>query len=116
MKKQMFPKALRIAEKAHVNQYRKYAVSVLHDSIEEAPEYEKMIRKEFPKKVLEAIKVLTRIKGENYFEYIMCIRDSHDADIISIKVADIKDNLKDHNEGSRKDKYRFSLYVLENAL
>ena len=137
----MFPRALEIAIQAHKNQTRKVTgekwpepyiehskrvasyfkddirktVSILHDVIEDAPVFEKVIKKEFSKTIYEAIIILTRQENENYFNFIMRVKNS-DSLAISIKIADLQDNMSDLQEGSKKDKYRFALYILANVL
>jgi (p)ppGpp synthase/HD superfamily hydrolase len=78
--------------------------------------YLRFVKPHFPKEIDEAIDILTRRDGENYFNFIMRIRDSQNVDAVMVKVADVLDNLADHDEGSKKDKYRFALYILANCL
>lgn len=131
----MFEQMLALAKEGHKNQKRhngedfinhpvrvskhfkdilKRTVSVGHDLPEDHPEYELIIKREFPKEVYEGIMIVTRRENENYFEFIMRIRDSGNITAISVKIADLQDNMNDHKEGSKKDKYRFALYILEN--
>lgn len=62
--------------------------------------------------LIEIIECLTKQEDENYFNFIMRIKDIHAARII--KIADIRDNLRDSREGSLRDKYLLALYILED--
>ncbi len=64
--------------------------------------------------MIDVIKNLTRQEGENYFNFIMKIKDNYQARIV--KIEDIKDNLINSREGSLKDKYMLSLYILETSV
>jgi len=134
----MFYRALEIATQAHKNQTRakepyiihpkrvadqfnksdhlNRTIAILHDVIEDAPEYLPHIRDEFPKEVLRAVMLLTRHDKQTYFDFVMKIRDSQNGNAIAVKIADLKDNMRDLDEGSKKDKYRFALYILKNLL
>lgn len=138
--KLMYPRALELAEAAHKGQFRKKGngepyiehckrvaarfknddfrrtVGVLHDSFEDAPDYIQMIKGEFPWEVSRTIELLTHDPKLNYFDYIMKIRDARNQAAVDVKVSDLKDNLRDVKEGSKADKYRFALYILENSL
>jgi hypothetical protein len=57
--------------------------------------------------------LLTRGKDETYFGFIHRILASGNEVAIGVKIADIRDNLRDLEEGHLKDKYRFALFLLE---
>jgi GTP diphosphokinase / guanosine-3',5'-bis(diphosphate) 3'-diphosphatase len=60
--------------------------------------------------VITLVKILTRNPGENYFDFIMRIKQNTTA--LTIKAADIRDNMESLEEGNLKDKYRLALHVL----
>ena len=64
----------------------------LHDVLEDAPEYEGLIRQYFGE-LYDSLVVLTHKKNEPYSDYIGRILESKDADIISVKVWDLRDNM-----------------------
>jgi (p)ppGpp synthase/HD superfamily hydrolase len=95
---------------------RKRTLGFGHDTGEDFPKLWPKIKKEYPKDIYEGLRALARKENETYFAFIMRIRDTQDVDIIKVKIADLKDNIKDHDESSKKDKYRFALYILENEI
>lgn len=127
--------ALKIAEAAHHGQKRRngenyiehpkrvagmvsgdreVVLALLHDVLEDTPITQEGLREAgIPENVMAPLVWLTRNKGENYFNYIMRIKNSGHNEIILVKLADLDDNLRDLEEGSMKDKYRFAQYVLK---
>lgn len=88
----------------------------LHDVLEDtSATSESLISAGVPVDVVKLVNCLTRLKGENYFGFIIRIMSSG-ADAIRIKIADIEDNLTSCSEGSRADKYRFALHLLRARL
>lgn len=130
--------AQEIATEAHKGQFRKFTekgqpyiihpervaqnvpeeyrpAAWLHDVLEDTSVSEERLRTIFPKEVVDVVVILThRKKEENYFEYIM--RIAQDPKAITIKLADLRDNLNSLPEGSLKDKYRLAQYILLNKL
>jgi|HubBroStandDraft_6_1064221.scaffolds.fasta_scaffold67695_2 (p)ppGpp synthase/HD superfamily hydrolase len=93
------------------------AVAYLHDVLEDCKD--EAILKElnaFPEFITTAVKLLTRTTGETYFNFIHRILASGNQTAIAVKIADLKDNLRDLEEGHKKDKYRFALALLEDAI
>ena len=135
---QIAEKALRLAIVLHYGQSRKItnepyinhpkrvaecflddktkASAYLHDTLEDTKITEQELREFFPDYVVETVKILTRKKDENYFDFIMRIKNSSNLDALMIKSADINDNLRDLGEGSLKDKYRLAQYILQQQL
>lgn len=134
-------KALKISFKAHKDQVDKaglpyifhpfylankmddeysICVALLHDVIEDGHyTVEDLIKEGFPSEVVEAIKALTHLKEDSYFDYINKIK------LISlarkVKIEDLKHNsdLSRLNEITNKDlerieKYKKALFILEN--
>ena len=90
-------------------------VAWLHDVLEDSElTPEDLIRKGIPNQLVESINTLTRKRDEGYLNYIIGIRNFHQAKII--KIADLKDNLKDLPRGTLRDKYTMALYILENPV
>ena len=90
------------------------AVAYLHDVLEDCED--PMILEELnrcPEPILTAVKLLTCAPGETYFDFIHRVLASGKQTAIAVKMADLKDNLRDLEEGHQKDKYRFALELLE---
>ena len=90
------------------------AAAWLHDVVEDTSWTIPQLREQgIPEYVLGIVDTLTKREDDNYFEFIMRIRNSIDA--TDVKIADIEDNLSDGlNEGSMKDKYRLALWILKD--
>lgn len=84
------------------------AAAFLHDVLEDT----KYNLEGFPMIVCHIVNGLTR-KNETYFDYILRINKS-DIFTKAIKLADLECNMKDLQEGSMKDKYRFADYILRS--
>lgn len=98
-------------------------VSLLHDVLEDSsknledPITEiELAKLGIPTELIDSLKLLTKIEGENYYDFIMRISKSHNPLAIRVKIEDINDNLKDLHEGSFKDKYRLAKHILESKL
>lgn len=79
--------------------------------------------------IVEALKYLTHIKGEKYFEYVMRIISLNKLALNDVekymcplvltvltKLSDIKDNTSEIDSGSRRDKYFLTRYILKNEI
>lgn len=105
-------KAIRIAYKAHHGQVdqcgvpyifhpfhlaeqmqSEYAVCValLHDVAEDTSVTLEQLSQEFPAEVIDALRLLTRDKGADYFEYVKAIKQNPIAK--AVKLADLAHNL-----------------------
>jgi (p)ppGpp synthase/HD superfamily hydrolase len=94
-----------------------YIVAVLHDVIEDTSVTFEEISKEFPDtSILQALSMLTRQEEQNYYDFIQNIYAHGDLISLIVKVSDIEHNMSDLKEGSLKDKYRFALEHLREAL
>ncbi len=128
--------AKQISREAHEGQKRKYncedyinhprrvaskfstedsqVIAWLHDVLEDSDfTVRDLLRRGINPHLIEIVECLTRQEGETYFNFIMRIKDIHQARII--KIADIQDNLTDLREGTLRDKYMLSLYILEEV-
>jgi (p)ppGpp synthase/HD superfamily hydrolase len=94
-----------------------YIVGVLHDVIEDTSVNLAEISKQFPDThILQALSMLTRREGTTYYDFIKIIATEGSILALIVKIEDIKHNMSDLKEGSLKDKYRFALKILEDAL
>jgi len=131
-------KAIELAEAAHAGQKRKFtgedyinhpvrvawrcinytsftidqdvAIAICHDVIEDTETSIEDIKDLFNPYIVDGIIALTRKEGENYFDFIMSIRNTP---YYRIKIFDLDDNMPDLKEGCLKDKYRFARHVLK---
>jgi len=91
------------------------AAAYLHDSMEDqGVTAADLSAAGFSELTISMVEALTRKPDENYFDFIMRIKDAGPA-LVSpavIKLADLKHNMSDLAEGSLKDKYRFAQYIL----
>lgn len=133
--KVMYIQALKIAYEAHNGQYRKQScvpyivhplrvagyfsddtkktIAILHDIIEDTDTTKEDIEILFGKRISEVVDILSKRKGETYFEYIKRVKKDELA--IEIKIADIVDNLSDTlcvQQKSMIDRYNKSLLIL----
>lgn len=120
-------KALEIALDAHKGQIRSYSnepyilhpirvmllliqpidriVAILHDVIEDHPNYDKVIKNKFTDEIYQSVKILTRNKDEQYFDYINRIKINPIAR--RVKLSDLYDNLHDFiNNKSTQSLYK----------
>lgn len=63
---------------------------MLHDVIEDTDVTEEELRKEFPDEIVNAIVVLTKRKGEDYFDYLRRVKENPLA--CEVKLADLEHN------------------------
>jgi hypothetical protein len=89
-------------------------IAVLHDVLEDTPvTLDELCARGCPPEVVEAVKILTKRRGENYDAFIRRIRDSGNELAVGTKLADISDNadekrlaLLEHPEAQRlRSKY-----------
>ena len=66
-------------------------VALLHDVIEDSDYTLADIEKYFDKDICEAVRLITREKGANYFKYISVLKDNKLAR--KVKIADLKHNM-----------------------
>lgn len=89
-----------------------YIVALLHDTVEDTDFEIGDIYAEFGDRVAFCVEALTKKTGENYLEAIL--RAKIDLLTRYVKRADNIHNMSDLKEGSLKDKYRLSKYILEH--
>ncbi|HCL4480112.1 TPA: GTP pyrophosphokinase [Clostridium botulinum] len=86
-------------------------VAILHDTMEDCKATEEDLKNiGMPKDVIEAVKVLTKEKREDYFKYIKRVKQNSIAR--RVKMADLEDNmnLKRIKSPTEKDFERFKKY------
>lgn len=75
--------------------------ALLHDVVEDAGLTFKELEDQFPKEVLDALRLLTHEKGADYFEYVRAIKDDPIAK--AVKLADIAHNSDETRLAGCKD-------------
>lgn len=91
------------------------AAAWLHDVLEDVPEITAHLLEVyagFPIKIIKPISLLTRLNTDNYFQFIIRIRESSNTVAMAVKMADLDDNMSDLKECSLKDKYRLAHFIL----
>lgn len=94
----------------------------LHDVVEDTEVTIEELSLEFPKEVIEIVKLLTHDTNEDYFDYIRRIKSNSDA--VAIKLADIKHNsnesrqngvesITEEKKAQWREKYRLAKEILE---
>lgn len=102
--------ALTIADKI-------YIVAVLHDVAEDTPVTLGQLSEEFSDSdIIQALSMLTRREGQTYYDFIQNIAMYGDLISLIVKISDLEHNMMDLKEGTLKDKYRFALKILQDAL
>lgn len=88
-------------------------IAWLHDVIEDTDVNGKeLLERGMPVEVVYGVQCLSKREEENYYTFIMRIKDT--PLVIPVKIADIEDNMSTLKDGSLKDKYRFALHVLKH--
>jgi (p)ppGpp synthase/HD superfamily hydrolase len=84
-------------------------ISVLHDVPENNPDWPIVrLREEgFEDDVLKPLRLLTKVKGADYDEYIEELE--HDEDAAAVKELDIQHNLSDNPSEKQKERYARAL-------
>jgi hypothetical protein len=134
---QLIVAAKTLAERVHQGQKRKYshedyiahprrvadavgspiekAVAWLHDTLEDTSDRE-MVQQaltQFPTEVVEAVKALTRDEDEIYERYIERVAKNRLA--VVVKLADLRDNLRDLKSPELKERYLKARRILETT-
>ena len=87
----------------------------LHDCVEDSEDKEAVmatIKDTFGPVVLGWVLVLTHTPADTYVEYIKKVSKNYWTSLV--KIADLKDNLRDLEPGQRRDKYEFALLLLKS--
>lgn len=96
---------------AHPNQK---TVAWLHDVLEDCPDWtpERLENCGIPRLLVREVLILTRLKNESYYDFIMRIRNASLGLASIVKIADIDHNLRDLKPGSLRDKYELARHIL----
>ena len=133
-------KAMNIAYNAHINQFDKAGVpyiyhpihlaeqmdsetecivALLHDVVEDTEVTFEQLEKDFPKEVIESIRLLTHGHDVNYMEYIKELSQNPIAK--KVKIADLLHNSDETRlekitikDAARREKYKKALEFLQN--
>ena len=70
-------------------------VALLHDTVEDTAVTLEQLAKEFPKEVVEAVRLLTHAEDVEYFDYVRAIKENPVA--VKVKLADL-----DHNGAPKR--------------
>lgn len=133
-------KAMNIAYNAHMNQFDKAGVpyiyhpihlaeqmdtetecivALLHDVVEDTEVTFEQLEKDFPKEVIESIRLLTHGDDVNYMEYIKELSQSPIAK--KVKIADVLHNSDETRlekitikDVARRERYKKALEFLQN--
>ena len=77
-----------------VNDYLEKVCALLHDVIEDTDvTYDDLVDIGYNKDVIDILKVLTKLKGEDYRDYIDRIINSGNVHAMNIKLSDLKHNM-----------------------
>lgn len=90
-------------------------ISWLHDTIEDHPEYEEIIKKEFPEEY-PTIKTLSRQQNETYEEYSSRVAESNNHIALIVKKADLTVNLTGNTKEKLINRYNKSLAKINEKL
>lgn len=78
----------------HVNTYEEKVVALLHDVIEDKDvSSDDLLEIGFPKKIVDDVLVLTRIKTMSYDDYIKNILENASKEALNVKAADLENNI-----------------------
>ena len=103
---------LRVA--AAMNTIEEKAVAWLHDVLEDDPTAAfDMGKAGIPGDILAHVIVLTRKKDESYLTYLK--RVMKDPIAVCVKLADLRDNMRDLPFGSLRSKYELAEYILQEV-
>ena len=79
---------------ANVDNYDEKIIALLHDVVEDTEvTFDDLKVYGYPENILEALRVLTKKKGEYYPDYIERIIDSNNIQALNVKLADLKHNV-----------------------
>lgn len=85
-------------------------VALLHDTLEDTNVVYEELKDLFGIDVAETVRVLTRLPGEEYMDYIARVKTNPDA--VKVKLADIADNLNDSPDSKAIKKSAAALTLL----
>lgn len=94
--------------------------SYLHDVLEDCEGWtdEKLIAEGVLPEIVWPVRILTKLPGEKYLNYILRVKEANNLPALMVKYNDIEDNLRDLHEypnmTHKIDRYEMALHILEN--
>ncbi len=77
-----------------VSEYNEKVCALLHDVIEDTDvTYDDLRDVGYPEEIIEVLTILTKLKGEDYKDYINRIINSNNYHAMNIKLADLRHNM-----------------------
>jgi (p)ppGpp synthase/HD superfamily hydrolase len=77
-----------------VSDYNEQVCALLHDVIEDTDvDYDDLRKVGYPEEIIEVLTILTKLKGEDYKDYINRIINSNNYHAMNIKLADLRHNM-----------------------
>ncbi len=77
-----------------VNDYLEKVCALLHDTVEDTDvTYEDLRDVGYPEEVIDILRILTKVKGEDYSHYIDRIVNSENTHAMNIKLSDLTHNM-----------------------
>ncbi len=79
---------------SNVSDYNEKVCALLHDIIEDTDvTYDDLRKVGYNEEIIEVLTILTKLKGEDYRDYIKRIIDSENYHAMNIKLADLRHNM-----------------------
>lgn len=86
-------------------------VAWLHDVIEDTKlDGINLLERGIPAHLVEAVEAISKLPGEDYLEYLLRVRNNPIAR--AVKIADLEDNIGDHEKGTLLAKHKLAHYLL----
>ena len=92
-------------------------VAVLHDTLEDTPITFEELEHIFGEAIATAVQALSRLEGEDYFDFIKRVKQNSVA--VTVKIADLQDNMDlsriatiSEQDIARQEKYQQALSIL----
>lgn len=102
-----------------INNFILGAISYLHDVLEDCVDYtaDRLIKEGLCTEIVWPVIILTKLPGEKYLPYLLRLKESNNNDAYRVKIADIKDNLRDlatyDRTNKQIDRYEMALHILQ---
>jgi guanosine-3',5'-bis(diphosphate) 3'-pyrophosphohydrolase len=88
-------------------------IALLHDTLEDTHTTFKELVSEFGLDIARDVEMLSKLKGEQYSDFIIRIATSGSERAVRVKIADLTHNLSDLKNGAMRDKYELALHILK---
>ena len=78
-----------------VSEYIEKVCALLHDVVEDTDvTYDDLIKVGYPEEIIDILEIITKIKGEDYRDYIDRIIKSGNRNAMNIKLSDLRHNME----------------------